>query len=81
MDGIKSRRPTTKFKKIRRVTGLRILFFSHLILGLLLQLPHRHLSATEFWKMVMDTLKQAEDQLYFLQKKFDTVLPSPVVQV
>ncbi|KAG8128735.1 hypothetical protein E2320_015536 [Naja naja] len=50
------------------------------ILCLVLQLPHRHLSATEFWKMVMDTLNQAEDQLYFLQKKFDTVLPSPSVQ-
>uniref|UniRef100_A0A8C6X1L2 Rho guanine nucleotide exchange factor 37 n=1 Tax=Naja naja TaxID=35670 RepID=A0A8C6X1L2_NAJNA len=45
--------------------------------GEIVQLPHRHLSATEFWKMVMDTLNQAEDQLYFLQKKFDTVLPSP----
>uniref|UniRef100_A0A8C6VGL1 Rho guanine nucleotide exchange factor 37 n=1 Tax=Naja naja TaxID=35670 RepID=A0A8C6VGL1_NAJNA len=48
--------------------------------GEIVQLPHRHLSATEFWKMVMDTLNQAEDQLYFLQKKFDTVLPSPSVQ-
>ncbi|XP_070595545.1 rho guanine nucleotide exchange factor 37 [Erythrolamprus reginae] len=49
--------------------------------GEIVQLPHRHLSATEFWKMVTDTLKHAEDQLYFLQKKFDIVLQtSPVVQ-
>ncbi|XP_039208583.1 rho guanine nucleotide exchange factor 37 isoform X1 [Crotalus tigris] len=48
--------------------------------GEMVQLPHRHLSATEFWKMVMSTLKQAEDQLSFLQEKFDTVLPNPVVQ-
>ncbi|XP_025031763.1 rho guanine nucleotide exchange factor 37 isoform X2 [Python bivittatus] len=48
--------------------------------GEIAQLPHGHLSATEFWKMVMNTLQQAEDQLYSLQKKFDTVLPNPVVQ-
>ncbi|KAM6469071.1 rho guanine nucleotide exchange factor 37 isoform 2-T2 [Liasis olivaceus] len=48
--------------------------------GEIAQLPHGYLSATEFWKMVMNTLKQAEDQLYSLQKKFDTVLPNPVVQ-
>ncbi|XP_058022618.1 rho guanine nucleotide exchange factor 37 isoform X1 [Ahaetulla prasina] len=48
--------------------------------GEIFKLPHKHLSTTEFWKMVTNTLKQAEDQLYLLQEKFDTVLPSPVVQ-
>ncbi|XP_063148503.1 rho guanine nucleotide exchange factor 37 isoform X2 [Candoia aspera] len=48
--------------------------------GEIVQLPHRHLSATEFLEMVMNTLEQAENQLSSLQKKFDTVLPNPVAQ-
>ncbi|XP_042306101.1 rho guanine nucleotide exchange factor 37 isoform X2 [Sceloporus undulatus] len=46
----------------------------------IVQLPHRHLPADEFWKMVKETLSQAEGQLYTFHKKFETVTPSPVVQ-
>lgn len=44
------------------------------------QLPHRYLSAADFWKMVKDTINQSEDQLRFFCRKFETVPPSPIVQ-
>ncbi|XP_072846353.2 rho guanine nucleotide exchange factor 37 isoform X1 [Pogona vitticeps] len=48
--------------------------------GGFVQLPHRHLPEADFWKMVKDTLSQAEDQLSSFREKFDTVMPSPLVQ-
>ncbi|KAJ6668022.1 hypothetical protein lerEdw1_016343 [Lerista edwardsae] len=48
--------------------------------GEMAQLPHRYLPAAEFWKMVKDTLSQAEDQLRSFHNKFETDTPSPVVQ-
>ncbi|XP_008102865.1 rho guanine nucleotide exchange factor 37 isoform X1 [Anolis carolinensis] len=48
--------------------------------GAVAQLPHRHLPAADYWKMVKETLSQAEGQLSSLRKKIETVEPSPVVQ-
>ncbi|XP_066470262.1 rho guanine nucleotide exchange factor 37 isoform X2 [Tiliqua scincoides] len=48
--------------------------------GEMAQLPHKYLPAADFWKMVMDTLSQSEDQLRSFCKKFETLPPSPVVQ-
>nr|XP_028573407.1 rho guanine nucleotide exchange factor 37 isoform X1 [Podarcis muralis]XP_028573408.1 rho guanine nucleotide exchange factor 37 isoform X1 [Podarcis muralis] len=44
------------------------------------QLPHRHLPAPDFGKMVKDSLSQAEAQLYSYCKKFETVMPSSVAE-
>ncbi|XP_060096581.1 rho guanine nucleotide exchange factor 37 isoform X1 [Heteronotia binoei] len=44
------------------------------------QLPHKHLPEADFWKMVKDTLSQAENQLYSFSRIFESVMPSPVVQ-
>ncbi|XP_060096582.1 rho guanine nucleotide exchange factor 37 isoform X2 [Heteronotia binoei] len=43
-------------------------------------LPHKHLPEADFWKMVKDTLSQAENQLYSFSRIFESVMPSPVVQ-
>ncbi|XP_061472825.1 rho guanine nucleotide exchange factor 37 [Rhineura floridana] len=48
--------------------------------GEIVQLPYRHLPAADFWKMVKDTLSQADDQLCSYCKKFETVMPSPVAE-
>ncbi|XP_015268128.1 PREDICTED: rho guanine nucleotide exchange factor 37 isoform X2 [Gekko japonicus] len=48
--------------------------------GEMAQLLHKHLPEADFWKMVKDTLSQAENQLYSFSRKFESVMPSPVVQ-
>ncbi|XP_077183208.1 rho guanine nucleotide exchange factor 37 [Paroedura picta] len=48
--------------------------------GEIAQLPHKHLPKADFWKMVKDTLSQAENQLYSIAQKFESVMPTPVVQ-
>ncbi|XP_062976659.1 rho guanine nucleotide exchange factor 37 [Elgaria multicarinata webbii] len=48
--------------------------------GEIVQLPHGYLPATDFWKMVRDTLSRAEDQLGSFHKNFETTLQSSVVQ-
>ncbi|XP_019361992.1 PREDICTED: rho guanine nucleotide exchange factor 37 isoform X2 [Gavialis gangeticus] len=46
----------------------------------LAQLPHSHLPLPTFWKMVEDTLCQSGTQVHAFCQKFETVMPSPVVQ-
>ncbi|XP_067422878.1 rho guanine nucleotide exchange factor 37 isoform X2 [Emydura macquarii macquarii] len=46
----------------------------------LAQLPHGHVPLPTFWKMVKDTLSQSGAQLHSFCQKFETVMPSPVVQ-
>lgn len=44
-------------------------------------MPHGRMPLPSFWKMVEDTLQQSAAQLHAFQQTFDTVTPSPVVQV
>ncbi|XP_039339139.1 rho guanine nucleotide exchange factor 37 isoform X4 [Mauremys reevesii] len=46
----------------------------------LAQLPHSHVPLPTFWKMVKETLRQSGAQLNSFCQKFETVMPSPVVQ-
>ncbi|KAG6941057.1 Rho guanine nucleotide exchange factor 37 [Chelydra serpentina] len=46
----------------------------------LAQLPHSHVPLPTFWKMVKDTLSQSGAQINSFCQKFETVMPSPVVQ-
>uniref|UniRef100_A0A7M4EIJ4 Rho guanine nucleotide exchange factor 37 n=1 Tax=Crocodylus porosus TaxID=8502 RepID=A0A7M4EIJ4_CROPO len=46
----------------------------------LAQLPHSHLPLPTFWKMVEDTLCQSGTQVHAFCQKFETIMPSPVVQ-
>ncbi|KAJ7316294.1 hypothetical protein JRQ81_002456 [Phrynocephalus forsythii] len=48
--------------------------------GEIIQLPHRHVPEADYWKIVKDTLSQAEGQLSSFRKKFEMVMPSPLVQ-
>ncbi|XP_036604309.1 rho guanine nucleotide exchange factor 37 [Trichosurus vulpecula] len=48
--------------------------------GELAQLPHSHVSESDFRKLMEDTLGKTSAQLYFFRQSFEKVLPVPITQ-